>query len=527
MKSLRFVIVLLLLAALCASSVSVLAEQAPGTRDEFLVNLFANNETIYLKEITLNRGDLGENSWALDLSPDGKTVLWKYKPNEDSTSLALVYEDGSTVSVNLDFLSNVGDPFGKTKSLQKLIGANRFLARGNLNWSANGKYISFYDITVLKTNSYVDVSVINTATGSLYLADTYDKRLNESEGGIVPITSISQNGDYIVYLLQRKIDGQDHYQLCRCTPQGESKEVLYDVPYDEEVPFDIMPYSSLQEASDGSWLLTGISGYGRRKGSELSLSVTRFSPSEDGWTASTHSILVPFGWRYDQASLSASSQYGLCCIGYKEMQGSAAQASIFQENPTELLMGSLKNYFNLVRIQTDEGFHCDFWYMKETENGAELLPADDFLWSFKLYANCITESEMEEAQRRADEIINKVAPAEVQVSDLLPEGYDMDAYMENSNKALTVNSVCLSPDGYYALVNTSSRMGFVVNLYLVDLETMQVRPVEVPEDAANIDIYSAMFTSYLPVIDWNEDGTILIYDSSNNLYARAFRLSAE
>lgn len=521
----RLLTALILAVLLCAASVSAPAE---GARDEAMDSLFTGSGALRLEEISLNPGSLDETAALLDLSPDGKTALWTYQA-EGSPALAVVREDGTAIPVRIEPLPEIGDPFNKAKLILSSFTGGRIPGREGVSWSEDGRYACFSDYYRMMEGRSLDVPVLDTETGAVYLADTYNSKLSEADGGIVVVSRISRSGDSIVYLMTASAEDGRHYRLCRCSPQGGSREILADILCDEQAPFDITSTPYLREEADGSWLLTGLNGYERGKdGKRPFLSEIRFVPAEGGWTVETHSLRILMSFRFDLAPRSARSQYGLYTLTMPETAAASVVMEYGYNDLTTTLYSSLKSYINLVRVHPGEDFRSDIWYMTETENGAEMRPADDYLWSLKIRAQMLEDDEMEKAEQWLKAIAERVAPEEVSLMDLLPEGYDKDAMWQAMGYKMTVSCVCLSPDGYYALVSARKRSDMTVGLYLVNLETMQVRPVEGPEDIMETQLADiALSMSRQPGMTWNEDGTILIYRQEKNAGAKAYRIKAE
>ena len=81
--------------------------------------------------------------------------------------------------------------------------------------------------------------------------------------------------------------------------------------------------------------------------------------------------------------------------------------------------------------------------------------------------------------------------------------------------------VCLSPDGYYALVYYTH---FETNFFcLISLEDMQVRPVDAPEEIRESTLIGLLSADYRPRMSWNADGTLLILNTDTDR-TEAFRL---
>ncbi len=520
----RLLTALILAVLLSITSVCATAEDA---RDKAMDSLFAGGGALRLEEISLNPGSLDETAALLDLSPDGKTGIWTYQV-EGSPALAVVREDGTAIPVRIEPLPEIGDPFNKAKLILSSFMGGRIQGREGISWSEDGRYACFSDYNMFIQGRSLDIPVLDTETGAVYLADTYNSKLSEADGGIVVVSRISRSGDSIVYLLMASAEDGRHYRLCRCSPQGGSREILADILCDEQAPFDIISIPYLREEADGSWLLTGLNGYERGKdGKRPFLSEIRFVPAESGWTVEPHSLRILMSFRFDLAPRSARSQYGLYTLTMPNTDVANA-AMEYSSDLTTTLYSSLKSYINLVRVHPGEDFRSDIWYMTETENGAEMRPADDYLWSLKVRAGMLEDDEMEKAEQWLKAIAERVAPEEVSLMDLLPEGYDKDAMLQAMGYKMTVNCVCLSPDGYYALVSARKRSDMTVGLYLVNLETMQVRPVEGPEDISETQLADITLSmTRQPGMTWNEDGTILIYRYGRNAGAKAYRITAE
>ena len=80
---------------------------------------------------------------------------------------------------------------------------------------------------------------------------------------------------------------------------------------------------------------------------------------------------------------------------------------------------------------------------------------------------------------------------------------------------MLVTCAAVSPDGHYAVVNAGGLGQY--GLYIIRMETMEVRPVDAPEGIAGMTLSdSAMGRTFRPEIVWNDDGTLLIYGESGD-----------
>lgn len=475
----------------------------------------------------------------LGLSPDGKAILWgaleekeeTVEPQPDETpepetgtEKALsgrgrkkientqiktvttpvphigVIRDGETIEFRANAARGDGDPYEK---LSKLMVYSRDLpAEEGLSWSADGRYVTFSDLKRARfSNQSLDVPVVDTADGEFWLADSYQKNILAEDGGIVYISRFSRAGDYVYYLVYRN----GAYQFRRCTPEGGNREILWEQKNEDDPQFSLSSMSNLLEAADGSWILSGTTGTGQRKTDMIAL--IAFSPSGSRWTATVYPMLIPILLSATRVSASAASGYSVMTLLNLNSQQASMEAAVPSEQ--DLAISEIINRVNLLRVDTKNGFSWDVWCLRRTGGNN-------------------TDLEMVSASEYLQYVLLGVMGS---LPDQYPEGFDARESLIHPNPAIT--NACLSPDGRYALlcVNTRERdessRRMICLLYLLDMETMEIHPVEAPEGTVSETLWTntAYGRVYRPGISWNPDGTIVLINGNSRI--EFFRLTVE
>ncbi len=494
-------------------------ETAPKTsRNAALDTAFAAGESFRLVPAKLPAGDLGDDAAPIGLSPDGKTVLYRTGTKDSGYGLYLV-RNGKTIPVIFNAERGIGDPHGKASTfIDKWC---RILpGREGLSWSADGRYISLSDLhRAIYESVSPDVSVIDTATGDLYLADSFrDGSKATKDGsfnGVVCISRIDRSGKYLYYL----VAVQDAYRFCRCPVEGGTPEILYETARDNRGVFDLDYASILTEAPDGSWLMSCINGNLSSRDRELlRISEVRFAFSGNGWTATVTPTEIPSKlWTADLYLMSPVSGYGIMLLRNPNSGAANITEGIISEAAAISTMSwsALQSRINLMRILPGDDAAHDLWWMQKTgenRDAMEMAPGDPFLWSFKLKYGIIANDELALSLKWVGDLDE----------NLFPKGFSPEEALRKDDLNY-ITCACLSPDGYYALVYTGGRDR---SAYLISLEDMRIRAVEITDefDGSGLTIPAAS-GKYAPQMTWNADGTLLILDYSAGR-ARAFRLES-
>ena len=500
-------------------------DTAPDTgRNAALDAAFAAGEPLRLVPVELPAASPGEDWIAIGLSPDGQTVLWRKTDKETRLSSLCLTRGDKVIPVVFNKDRGVGDPNNK----DTLFSNDLFwLTPGEegLSWSADGRLAALSDVyAATQRIQSPDVALIDTETGDLYLADSYacrgiDGRVEDMDSpnlGVVVASRIDRSGKYCYYL--RLLFNAGSIAFCRVPVEGGKPEILAEIPRDENQPYGVSALSTLTEDADGSWVLSGVNGNESTLNPiALRLSLIRFSPSGDTWTASvTPTLLQSSHWKYGTFFLSPVSGYGIALLQNPYAGLSLAQTSTAETADAlkqSLSLSHLTSNVSLLRFRPGETVPYDYWWMRmtgENQDVPEMAHGEPFLWSVKLKSGIISEDEQAESAGWIPQLDE----------NYLPEGYDGNAHSRGEGWS-TMQRVCLSPDGYYALVYYTH---FETNFFcLISLEDMQVRPVDAPEEIRESTLIGLLSADYRPRMSWNADGTLLILNTDTDR-TEAFRL---
>ena len=199
---------------------------------------------------------------------------------------------------------------------------------------------------------------------------------------------------------------------------------------------------------------------------------------------------------------SARTGYGLVIGGHTTTTADVAVVQEAAVSHNSMRISAVLEAMNIGRITPDGPDTEHYW--RFADDGGEmknvrLEPVDEKIVSvLNRMANGgeYTEEEWEAVQAYGEELLNAPQPRST--------------------------CGCLSPDGRYALINLGRRE--LCRFFLMDVETLEIRPVDAPEGMAAIFLNSQLTAKFPPGMVWNGDGTLLIYDSNTDLPG-AFRLT--
>ena len=473
---------------------------------------FAAGETIRLVPADLP-GSPGENDMPVGISPDGKTVLWR---NNNGLT---VTRGGETHPVIFDPERGAGDPYGAAEGIHFLLMQMPYWE--GISWSADGRYAALSALELASSGRYPGPVVLDTDTGEVFLAKAYNLSRSGENAGIVFLTRIDRAGRYLYYLAEEFEEDGAYIRFCRCPVEGGEREILCDTPIADRA-FEPGGFSALYETADGSWFLNGITGTDSSGEDYRQHALVRFSPAGDTWTREIIPLGIPqSGQSCGSVSCFAQSGYGLFDLHSSNVQSMAATSSFAS---ADLSKASIPPYFmkriGLLRILPGGEAQHDVWGLVKTADGSgvELIPSYDLLWAIKVQSGKIAPDENAEAliwltthYNEGEDLLDKYYPQEMRERDLRDEG------------VVSIQLTCMSPDGRYALMNAGSGQSGD-RLYMLSLETMEIRPVEAPEGLVGISLSHSPFgATFKPGIVWNEDGTLLIHASDTGRTA-AYRL---
>ena len=229
------------------------------------------------------------------------------------------------------------------------------------------------------------------------------------------------------------------------------------------------------------------------------ISLVRYTPEEDGWKADILPTLIPRVLSSLRFVYSPDTGYGLMAAGNQYAQP-ANLDEIQAGNYSSMYSwpAVLPNRINLIRFHPDGSTLYDVWYMESTGDGLEdmkMVSAEEYLENL-----------------RSIYFFQQDIP--------VPENYDPEEEMRNPQSIIL--NICMSPDGRHALLaakTVKSTNDDLLELYLLDTETMEVRHVETPENTLSLNLAasSPVGMEYKPGMVWNPDGTIVIHVNDRSI----------
>ena len=411
------------------------------------------------------------------------------------TTLCLV-RDGQMVPLAENLAFCAADPEQYLEKLKVQIYA--FPGVNGLSWSEDGRYtaLSNYQLAVGMSPGSRCVPVIDTVSNEIWLAESYGQKPADDNYGYMWLSAMSRDGQYVYYLVVRKENENKYLCFCRTATADGSREILCRTPYSQDTGYQPASGSNLVEAADGSWFLSGIYGSGNNRMNGIVL--IRFRPSGEKWTADVLSTMIPGAIDASRFVYSPATGYGLMVA--RNMKTTSVEAVSVAEMVSSMYSAPLMamNRINLLRFHPDEGTLFDAWYMRKTGDTVEdmeMVPAQDFL----IYVQALAFG----------------------LSPEVPEGIDPAEEMRNPTP--TILNVCMSPDGQQALLAVRPYLAGgndgSMELYLLKPDTMELRHVALPANTIGLNIAAGtpFSQAFLPGIEWNPDGTVVIHTNDGTI----------
>ena len=436
----------------------------------------------------------------LSQSPDGKTMLW-----QGSDMNLYLTRDGLVIPVQAAPDKGAGDPYGKLEVDMKVLGGS-FPSYEGVAWSPDGKYAALtLKVRAVQNARPMDLVVLDTETGEAYLAVALSNSFKDEHFGSVYEACFDHTGRYI-YFLGRIRDMSEADSLFRFDMNTSEVQLV------RENMFAVTAHS-LFERADGTWMVLHTQDYSGKYPEAVSIcgeagmgdgalaifrALTGSALPAGG--AQQYTRLLPYSVWFTQRMLySAASGYGLK-LGSSQVANVVSSSA--QTDPANSAIYSVLTAMCMSRI-TPETIDVDHYWRFVKENGVlRTEPVDDALVdSLQKAANIGMDSLTEAEQTALDEF-----------------GV---ALLRDPQPRATWG--CLSPDGKYALLNVGGQRAY--ELCLLDLETMEVRPVNAPEGLAGAGYGSVLGAKYRPGMEWHADGMLLIYNNATN-DVEAYRLEA-
>ena len=431
------------------------------------------------------------SEFAVSVSRPGRKAKEKENPNEKAVRIIqfCLYRGGQMIPIRASSDSGDGDPYGKLVNLSAY--SYGIPASEGISWSADGRYVTFSalqrNLMAATGGSDTGVPVIDTVSEEVWMADSYnDRNPFEENYGHVLLSKMSRDGAYVYYLAQTRENDIFEYQFCRRGTENGEKEILCRNPAGDRVDYDLYSTSDLFESADGSWILLGKNSGRAGSGRNTYTVLVRFVLSGETWRCEVRNTMIPMMTQPVRFSYSAESGYGLAVLVNLNTVSAREQASM-EEKLTINAPYLASHRVSLVRFRPEENYLYDIWYLRRSGDspaGVEMVPAETYLRYIQL-------------------LMLGSAPE-------LPADFDAEEAYRNPDPK--IHNVCISPDGQYAMLYVRFTDEQADRLYLLQLETMEVRPVGTPEDLVSINLAAAavMGKSFAPRMIWNDDWTLVI-----------------
>lgn len=442
------------------------------------------------KTLTLEKVDLpgAQDDWMpVSMSPDGRTVLW---------GPGVLTRDGQTIPLTINKDRGAGDPYETLeKNLMFLL--NNLPGQEGINWSPDGRYaLLTYKRAALQNTKPLGLMVLDAETGEVFQAVAVSRNLLKEGGGFVFEAKFDHTGRYVYFTgwINSIFKG---YGLFRCDMETYEVQLVSG-------NLNMASTPGLWETPDGRWLM--LDATARNNGREaIYLSAKEcFSSALMPMIETLAETGYPIG--VDQSFVrrfSAGAWQTGCLVyssrtGYGLMIGGPVTA---MQTDTAAQEGTTAGYYAIYSVLNDMRI-C-----RITPEGADMqhywriVDASEDLTGVRL--EMVEDSYVTTLDRMANHSSDMVTQEESEA---------LNAYGTELMKSLQLLSTCgcASPDGRYALINVGNREGS--GFFLVDMETMKMRPVNAPEGMATIYLNSALTRKYQPGMVWNQDGTLLIFN---------------
>ena len=414
------------------------------------------------------------------ISPDGRSVIWA-----DYQSLYLT-RDGADVPVKAAPDRGAGDPYENLeKNLSRM---GMMFGQEGVCWSPDGRYALLTGKrAALKNYQTIGLMVLDTENGEAFHALALSENIVTAEGGRLYEAKFDRTGRYVYFTGIVNSLSQGEIGLYRCDMATYETQRICGIPGLTGAP-------GLYETSDGRWLVLGATGpeYGDREAVYACGDGGAAQPSVRAFKAGT--------WSTISMLYSARTGYGLM-IGLMIDSPTATTAGAAVSRDSMRIFAVLET-MNIGRITPDG-------------------PDTEHYWRFADGGGEMKNVRLEPVDEKIVSILNRMANGGEYTEE---EKEALQAYGEELLNAPPLHSTCgcLSPDGRYALINLGNRE--LCRFFLVDVETLEIRPVDAPEGLATLTFNTPLTAKFPPGMVWNGDGTLLIYDSNTKLPG-AFRLT--
>ena len=450
-----------------------------------------------------------EGRMPCSVSPDGGTILWR----ERDGSLLLT-RDGAEIPVHAAPERGDGDPYGKLEyGLSKL--SSSFPGDEGVSWSPDGKYFIFCDrsrTVASMVPTEIDLILVDAENGEAFALLPWRDGFSE-EGSKVEVES-----DEFDRVIEARFDstGENIWLICYLmnSPGGYYLLVRYNLAeHRAELIDNDFGLSTNQQYlfEDGSGSFMVMSGSSLGFNGDAHDVVTRYRPSlswlfrtNDGGLTSERfeRDVIQDALRRQKGSVSPATGYGLILVC-----GPARTISSGADTNTALAQARFAAPVTLPRLNriTPDGIDLNrYWELAGDPKDPSSLR--------------LTETDPD-----------LVGLIKARYSDGRALTKDEQTRLDNYAESILLNDLpvlsCLSmsPDGHYAILSARRRYEGTALFWLLDVETMAMRPVEAPDSLMSDYFGTEMGFGYRPGMEWSRSGILLIFNSGSET-VEAYRL---
>lgn len=232
----------------------------------------------------------------ISLAPDGQSGLYAAEGE-----LMIVRTDGSVLPVTVSQTRGAADTYGNLERIASM--GLRAIGAEGLAWSPDGRYAALVNQNqvAIYAHFYYDPIVLDTHTGELFLAATYENKATKENCGVVITACFSGDSRYLYAIILGRLNGR-RFSLVQYDLETLEAVTLYAC--DKESPHY---WPHLNQLRDGSFLLLTD-----QTKQHLPTGIRRILP-QGGEAAVTHAdFLQPSAYFYPRSlQYSRDSSYAL------------------------------------------------------------------------------------------------------------------------------------------------------------------------------------------------------------------------
>ena len=425
-----------------------------------------------------NKDEMDELSASVEFAPDGKRVkaadhVLDLGADEENVALLTASPSGETLMIDLDGVLCVyrngeitaimpnpergAQDAGKNQLsyLMTGYGLTRFMDQDSFAWSHSERYVAVtFGNTALQQFKFFDLMIADTFTGEIFLANATPGKIMDGAQGAL-FAAFDEEDEYVYYIAYGAVPAEDaRCGLYRYSLETGETEFLY-------ADSELIDFAGLYETSDGSWYaVTDVINMNEAQ------ALKKFIRTAAGWTAET--VRFPLTMEYGRVNRFL----------YSDNSGLAL-----------LTNAGGARYFRILNAEVGA----------DGAGEAVILP--------ETFTGSAEKRTMDEAFAREMALVSGAS-----VSDNVSE--EREAALEKAG--LTVLSAALSPDGFFALILTCDNGG-EVGAWVLDMETLRLAEIELPEDVALLPIGTSAGRNKASVLSWLDGTRVLLPTTDGGL----------